>query len=152
IAAMASLAGLCLLTRASTALGLYIATGLLIAVLAWPSTGSLRVRLWRFLLGLVSKRAGVGLAILLGFVALAAVVNYQRWGNPLEFYYDPHTYIGYMNVPIRLQRLEAYGAFNIGRLWYGILYYFFPIWMIARPDGQLLFSEFEIRILDAVET
>jgi len=152
IAAMASLAGLCLLTRASTALGLYIATGLLIIVLAWPPAGPLRDRLPLFTRGLASKRTVVGLAILLGFVALAGIVNYQRWGNPLEFYYDPHTYIGYMNVPIRLQRLEAYGVFNIERLWYGILYYFFPIWTITRPDGQFLFSEFETRMLDAVET
>jgi hypothetical protein len=152
IAAMASLAGLCLLTRVSTALGLYFATGLLIVVLAWPSAGSLRDRLPRFLSGLASKRAVVGLGVLLGFVALSGIVNYHRWGNPLEFYYDPHTYIGYITVPIRLRRLETYGVFNIGRLWYGILYYFFPIWTITRPDGQLLFSEFETRMLDAVET
>jgi hypothetical protein len=149
---MASLAGLCLLTRASTALGLYIATGLLIIVLAWPPAGPLRDRLPLFTRGLARKRTAVGLGILLGFLALAGIVNYQRWGNPLEFYYDPRTYIGYMNVPIRLQRLEAYGVFNIERLWYGILYYFFPIWTITRPDGQFLFSEFETRMLDAVET
>jgi hypothetical protein len=152
IAAMASLAGLCLLTRVSTALGLYFATGLLIVVLAWPSTGSLRDRLPRFLSGLASKRTVVGLGVLLGFVTLSGIVNYQRWGNPLEFYYDPHTYIGYMTAPLRLARLEAYGVFNVGRLWYGILYYFFPIWTISRPDGQLLFAEFETRMLDAVET
>jgi hypothetical protein len=34
----------------------------------------------------------------------------------------------------------------------GILYYFFPIWTIIRPDGQFLFSEFETRILPHVET
>ena len=56
-----------------------------------------------------------------------------------------------MAQPWRLARLEAYGVFNIGRLWYGILYYFVPIWTIIRPDGQFLFAEFETRMLDAVE-
>jgi hypothetical protein len=152
IAVMAGLAGLSLLTRVSTALGLYFATGLLIMALAWPSAGSLRDRLSRFPRGLASSRTIVGLAILLGFVAVAGTVNYQRWGNPLEFYYDPRTYIGYMSAPWRLTRIEAYGVFNIRRLWYGILYYFFPIWTISRPDGQFLFSQFETRMLDAVET
>jgi hypothetical protein len=152
ISVMASLAGLSLLTRVSTALGLYVATGVLIVALAWPSTGSIRDRMPRFFRGLANRRAVVGLAILLTFVMLAGVVNYQRWRNPLEFYYDPHTYIGYMAAPWRLARLEAYGVFNIGRLWYGILYYFFPIWTIARPGGQFLFAEFETRMLDAVET
>jgi hypothetical protein len=152
IAVMASLAGLSLLTRVSTALGLYVATGLLIVVLAWPSAGSLRDRIPRFFRELTSRRTVVGLAILLSFVVLAGVVNYQRWGNPLEFYYDPRTYIGYMAAPWRLARLEAYGVFNMERLWYGILYYFFPIWTISRPDGQFLFAEFETRMVDAVET
>ena len=152
IAGMASLAGLSLLTRVSTALGLYVAIGLLIAALAWPSAGSLRDRMFLFFRGLTSRRTVVGFAILLSFVVLAGVVNYQRWGNPLEFYYDPRTYIGYMTAPWRLARLEAYGVFNIERLWYGIVYYFFPIWTISRPDGQFLFAEFETRMIDAVET
>jgi hypothetical protein len=152
IAVMATLAGLALLTRASTALGLYFATGLLVLVLAWPRAGSLRDRLAGFVRGLVSTRTVFGLAIPVGFVMLAGIVNYQRWGNPLEFYYDPHIYILYMNAPARLARLEAYGAFNIERLWYGVLYYFLPIWTIMRPDGRFLFAEFETRVLDAVET
>jgi hypothetical protein len=152
IAVMGGLAGLSLLTRVSTALGLYFASGLLIVVLAWPSVGSFRDRLPRFFRGLSSKQTVVGFSILLGFVALAGIVNYQRWGNPLEFYYDARTYIGYTTAPWRLARLETYGVFNIGRLWYGILYYFFPIWTISRSDGQFLFSEYETRMLDAVET
>ena len=152
IAVMAGLAGLSLLTRVSTALGLYVASGLLIVVLAWPSAGTLQDRLPRFFRGLASRRTVVGLAILLSFVGLAGVVNYQRWGNPLEFYYDPRTYIGYMTAPWRLARLETYGVFNIGRFWYGTLYYFLPIWTISRSDGQFLFAEFETRMLDAVET
>jgi hypothetical protein len=150
IAVTAGLAGLALLTRVSTALGLYVATGLLLLVLAWPSGGPLRSRLRRFVRGLASKRTVVALAILLGFLTLCGIVNYQRWGDPLKFS-DSYT-IGYIRADHgRLARLEVYGAFNIERLWYAALYYFFPVWAIFRPDGQFLFSEFETRMLDGVE-
>jgi hypothetical protein len=66
IAVMAGLAGLALLTRASTALGLYLAAGLLVMVLAWPAAESRRSWLPRLVRGLVSTRTVVGLAILLG--------------------------------------------------------------------------------------
>jgi hypothetical protein len=150
IAVMASLAGLGLLTRVSTALGLYVAVGLLVLVLAWPSVGPFRDRLPRFVHDLASKRTIVALTILLGFVTLSGIVNYGRWGNPLKF--SGGTYIHLMASPEAIARLKAYGIFNIERLWYGILYYFFPIWTIIRPDGQFLFSEFETRLLDTVET
>ncbi len=45
VSAMATLAGLGLLTRVSTGLGLYVAAGLLVLVLAWPVAGPLRKRL-----------------------------------------------------------------------------------------------------------
>jgi hypothetical protein len=151
IAVMASLAGLVLLTRVPTALGLYSGVGLLLLVLAWPVAGPLRDRLPRFVRGLVSTRTLVGLALLLGFVIGSGIVNYQRWGNPLAVSGDPHTYISFMAAPGRIARVEAYGLFNIARLWYGVLYYFFPIWTIIRPDGQFLFSAFETWILDGVE-
>jgi hypothetical protein len=150
IAVMASLAGLVLLTRVSTALGLYSGVGLLILVLAWPTAGPIRDRLPRFVRGLVSTRTLVGLAILLGFVTVSGMVNYQRWGNPLKFS-EYRTYIVFMAAPERLARWQAYGVFNLERLWYGVLYYFFPIWTIIRPDGEFLFSAFEARILDGVE-
>jgi len=150
IAVMASLAGLGLLTRVSTALGLYVAVGLLVLVLAWPSAGPFRDRLPRFVHDLASKRTIVALTILTGFVTLSGIVNYGRWGDPLKF--SGGTYIHLVALPERIARLKAYGVFNIERLWYGILYYFFPIWTIIRPDGQFLFSEFETRILDTVET
>jgi hypothetical protein len=149
VAAMASLAGLALLTRPSIALGLYFATGLLVVALAWPPAGPLRDRLLLFVSGFASKRTVLGVTILLGFAVLSGMVNYERWGDPLEFS-DPHTN-GHLAEPWRLARLEAYGAFNLQRMWYGILYYFFPIWVIIRPDGQFLFSEFETRVLEGVE-
>jgi hypothetical protein len=151
IAAMASLAGLGLLTRVSTALGLYFATGLLILVLAWPAAGPVGSRLRRFAYGLANRRTFVGLAILCGFVTLAGIVNYQRWGNPLTFAGDVGNYNSVIPRPDRLARQATYGIFSIKRLWYGVIYYFFPIWTIIRPDEQFLFSEFETRIFDGVE-
>jgi hypothetical protein len=151
IAAMAILAGLGLLTRASTALGLYVATGLLVLVLAWPAAGPLGSRLRWFVGGLASRRTIVALAILFGFVALSGVVNHQRWGNPLAFAGNPSASISYTARPERLALFETHGFFNIQRLWYGAIYYFFPIWTIVRPDGQFLFSEFETRIFEGVE-
>ena len=152
IAVMATLAGLGLITRVSTALGLYFATGLLILVLAWPSTGPLGSRLRWLAYGLASRRTLVGVAILFGFVTLSGIVNYQRWGNPLTFAGDVGNYNTVIPRPDRLARQAAYGIFfNIHRLWYGLIYYFFPIWTIIRPDGQFLFSEFETRIFDGVE-
>jgi hypothetical protein len=150
VAVMASLAGLGLLTRVSAGLGLYISTGLLILALAWPAAGPLRDRLPQFVRGLASKRTIVTLAILLGFAALSGVVNYQRWGDPLKFA-DFRKYIAYVALPEYLERQAAYGVFNVKRLWYRIVYYLFPIWTIIRPNGQLLFSEFEGRMLGAVE-
>jgi hypothetical protein len=152
IAVMASLAGFGLLTRVTTALGLYVAVGLLVLVLAWPSAGRFRDRLRRFARDLASKRTIVAVTILLGFVTLSGIVNYGRWGDPLKFTGDPHSYIGFFAAPGRLARLETYSIFNLQRLWYALLYYFLPIWTIVRPDGQFLFSEFEIRMLRGVET
>jgi hypothetical protein len=116
---MACLAGLGLLTRVSTALGLYFATGLLILVLAWPATGAFRDQLSRFVRGLASSRTFAGLAILVGFAAVYGLVNYYRWGDPFAFSGDPSTYIHLMAVPERVARLKAYGVFNIERHGYG---------------------------------
>src|SRR5260370_657404 len=46
---------------------------------------------------------------------------------------------------------RPHGEFDINRLWYGALYYFFPIWTIIRSDGQFLFSEFETGTFNGVE-
>jgi hypothetical protein len=114
IAVMASLAGLALLTRVSTALGLYFATGLLILVLAWPATGPLRDRLPRFVGGLVSTRTAAGLAVLLGFVTLCGIVNYQRWGYMafryrMEFYLflEFTAFLGFYAICVNPGRFSA---------------------------------------------
>jgi hypothetical protein len=149
IASMATLAGIELLTRISTAVGLYVATGLLIATLAWPANGSLRHRSTTFARNLLCKRTRIALGILLTFAVMCGTVNYGRWGNPLVFA-DFHTHIFTVRFGY-VWKYITYGDFNFERLWYGIIYYLFPIWPVIRPDGQFLFSEFETRVLAVVE-
>jgi hypothetical protein len=143
---LALVAGLCLLTRVSTALGLYTALGLLGIRLGWQAVRS--------------KQAHPGSAkvtpiavflILSAFVAIAAFINFERWGNPLTFV-DLHLSIwAQTHAPERLSRVDEYGEFNLSRGWYGFLYYFFPIWAFSNGDGTLLWSDFQHRMIDAAE-
>jgi hypothetical protein len=146
LAALAAVAGVCLLTRVSTALGLYVALGLLMAQLAWralrgggpgPVPASILVP---FL---------PAAAILCAFAAVAALVNYGRWGNPLAFTGDVHSYL--MESPDRLAHAAQYGQFNIVRLGYALAYYFVPLWAMRTADGSLLWSAFQHRTIDSVE-
>ena len=143
LAWLALAAGLCLLTRVSTALGLYVAFGLL-----WLQVAGRRVR--------ANGAAGVmpllaPLLILAACVAVTAVVNYQRWGNPLAFM-DARYYLdALLRAPDRLQRVQQYGQFNPIRIGYGLVYYFFPVWVLHGADGHLLWTQFQQRTIDVVE-
>ncbi len=148
-AVMATLAGLGLLTRVSTGLGLYVAVVLLLMSLAWSEANPISHRLSRFSRALACRRNLIAFAILLVFSMLCAIVNYGRWGNPLVFA-DFHTQFLYVRMH-RVGLVAEYGEFNIHRLWYGVIYYIVPIWPIIRSDGHFLFSEFETRMLDGVE-
>jgi len=50
--------------------------------------------------------------------------------------------------PDRLIRLQQSGDFNIVRVGYGLLYYFFPIWVLHDTSGELLWSGFVQRTLE----
>jgi hypothetical protein len=148
---MAALAGLALLTRVSVAIGLYAAMGLLLL-------SGLRQEL--------STRGGIGPAgrsfmavsgdilwpglVLLLFIVVTGWINFQRWGNPLTFV-DLNLYLMNEQFPDRPARLAAYGAFNLTRIPFGLAYYLFPIWVLHRADGHLLFEEHQYRLLDAAE-
>jgi hypothetical protein len=147
LAGLAAVAGLCLLTRVSTALGLYVALGLLMLQLLWQEwrDGRPLRLLGAIILGPVIP-AGL---ILLGFVAIAGFVNYQRWGNPLAFTGDMDSYL--LARPEWSALLARYGSFNIVRLGYGLAYYFVPVWASRTPDGTLLWSAFQHRTICSVE-
>jgi hypothetical protein len=99
---------------------------------------------------ILSRRFVLPTLILLSFALVAAFVNYRRWGDALVFA-DYRLYIMNAKYPDRLLRTAAYGLFNLFRVPFGILYYFFPIWVIRRGDGHLLFEEHQWRLIDATE-
>jgi len=47
--------------------------------------------------------------------------------------------------------LHDYGEFNLARLGYGLVYYFFPLWFLHDASGQLLWSNFVRRAIDSAE-
>jgi hypothetical protein len=131
LTSMAAVAGCCLLTRASTGMGLFAALGFLLLSL-WirrgpkprPTIHELSERLRR-------PRFWAPLLVLAVFAAAAGAVNYGRFGNPLTFA-DLHEQLYIIaNHPDRPSRLDRYGLFDIERLPFGILYYFFPVWNAA---------------------
>lgn len=141
---MAISAGLCLLARVSTAIGLYAALGLLGVRLAW--TGR-RAGCLRPTLATLALPAAVACA----FAAAVGFVNYARWGNPLVFADLSRQIIALTRHPDRIARLHEYGEFNPIRLIYGFGYYFVPVWILPDGAGGLLWSAFRDRVFDAVE-
>ena len=132
LGAMAAVAGLCLLTRVSNALGLYAAFGLIWLCVAWRA---LKTR--RSLAPLA-----VPVAVAIGFVVATAWVNFIRWGNPLVFVDIGKALIN-DHIPGRLERVRRYGAFNLARIGYGLSYYFAPFWVLRDAAGNFLWSGFE---------
>src|SRR5262245_48393181 len=87
---MALVAGLALLTRVSTGMGLYAATGLLLLALTIDAAArnqsvSRRSLAGRLLTAILSRQVLVPTAILVGFLVVAGVVNFFRWGSPTTF-------------------------------------------------------------------
>ena len=145
LTAMAILAGLSLNTRVSTAVGLYAASGLLLGRAAWLGSrdGVSRRR------DLARLLAPAGALVL--FAAFCALVNYERWGNPLVFA-DLHRNLIYQRqYPERLLVLAQHGEFNPARIGYGLLYYFLPIWAVPMRGGGFLFEHFRHRFIDSAE-
>jgi hypothetical protein len=143
---LAALAGLCLLTRVSTALGLYLALGFIFLWRGWQEIGrSGDGSLWRRL-----PVFSLPMLVLFGFAAAAAIVNQERWGNPLVFV-DMHRALMPAPNPHHVMPLHDYGQFNFIRLPFGLLYYFLPIWVLHDGSGQLLWSDFVERTMSDVE-
>jgi len=146
MAALAIIAGLCLLTRVTTALGLYLALGFVLLWHGWQEIRKARIsRQSPNLRPLLFP-----LLILLAFAAATASINKQRWGNPLVFVDLDRTLMRVVNAN-RSMPLHDYGEFNPVRLGYGLLYYFVPVWVLRDDSGQLLWSGFVRRAIDTVE-
>jgi hypothetical protein len=134
---MSAAAGAALLTRVSVAVGLFGAIGLLMLVLL--------VRDRRAIRSLV-----LPVGILAVAVGLTALVNQMRWGNPLTFA-DYSIYNYNLQYHDRLYRTATYGLFNLGRVPFGLVYYFMPFWVMESADGHLWLEALRNRLIDAAE-
>jgi hypothetical protein len=132
---MALAAGLALLTRVSTALGLYLSIGFVWLCVAWSAfqAGRLRAQILALAMPLV---------VLAVFIAVTGLVNAERWGNPLVFV-DLQRALILDQYPGRLAWQGRYGQFNLERIAYGLGYYFAPFWVLRDASGQLLWPGFE---------
>jgi hypothetical protein len=156
LCAMAAIAGAAMISRATIGTGLCVAIVLLLIVnqtrAGSIADGSLSKRTLSFLRGLgTSPSFLLPTAILLLFGMLTGFVNYERTGNPLVFA-DYHRYLFYLHhFPDRSVILEQYGVFSFERIPFAVIYYFIPIWVLRRADGQQLFHEHETRLFNSVE-
>jgi hypothetical protein len=143
--AMAVLAGLCLLTRVSTSIGLYAACGGI--MLAQLIAAARRDR--ASIIGAIRMLVMPSL-ILLSCMVIVGYINYERWGSPLTF--QDYKYYNSMlpDDPV-FDIIANYGYFNFRRLPFGLSYFFVPIWTIIGSDGHFLFRAFMDRVMYIVE-
>jgi hypothetical protein len=175
---MALCAGLALNTRVSGGIGLILAFALLLITLAAypvaapdsnsaPSSDSapnLDSNLTRptaaksFIRALAARRTILPAAILSFFMAVSGTVNYFRWGNPVTFanwdlYLDWSAWPGssaWWLSPV-LSRMHAYGAFNIVRIPFNLVYYFCPFWVLHATDTDALLNSRWGRTMTGIE-
>jgi hypothetical protein len=147
-------AGLALLTRVSTGVGLVLSLLLLLIALALkPGTvvdaGKLTATARIGRAG-IQHRMWAPLAIVGVSVVVSGAVNYFRWGNPATFLnYD--LYINRDAWPNFVSSLSSYGAFNLRRVPFGLIYYFVPVWVLHGRNGQLLFEDTQTRLFGDIE-
>jgi hypothetical protein len=151
---MALSAGLGLLTRVSTGIGLCMAFGLLLIVLVWEeikAESAIRsTAIVRFFRTIVARRMLIPAGILCVLLIATGTVNYFRWGHPTTFA-DHTLYIMNRNFPDRMPRTHRYGYFNLVRIPFGLIYYFLPLWVLHGSNGHLLFGGMHSRLMDVVE-
>jgi hypothetical protein len=148
LAAMACLAGLTLLTRVSTAVGLYIAMGGLIMSLAGRVLFATKPRSFSSSSRWLASHAMVPILILAAFAILCGIVNYERWGSAFEV---AEVHRNQLMVGERIAVIDRAGEFNIHRIPFGAAYYLFPINFISGPGGKFLFADFRAYYYDYVE-
>ena len=144
---LALFAGLAFNTRGSIGIGLYIATFLLLVREGWRRHWPERPLLAtgggiRRAVASLASDAGIVLPfIILGLLAVAVgIVNYGRWGSPFVFGGNAQNYRLLARDPDAVRMFDTYGAFNLGRVWIGALYYATGIpWLLK---GIPPFAEF----------
>lgn len=151
LCALAGLAGAALLTRPTSGAGLVVAlAGLMVVILVQRSAANPDRRLATAWDAIWSRPFLLPAVVVAAFCVVAAGVNYGRWGDPFLFA-DVRMQLPMLAAwPDRVERLEHYGLFNINRLSFGFLYYFFPIW-VWNEGGRFLFHDDIVRLFDAFE-
>lgn len=151
LSCMAFCAGLGLLTRVSTGIGLLLAMMLLLVMLAVDAGTAEADGRWagirRVRRALTQCRIVVPLGILASLVAATGAVNYFRWGNPMTV----ANYNLYLSNSYMLPSMRMYGLFNLKRIPFGLVYYFLPVWVLHGGNGQLLFEHARTRLIDFAE-
>lgn len=149
---MALCAGLAMLTRVSTGIGLLMAMVLLLIVLALEPAMTEATGRWasmqRLAQAFAQHRILAALGILTLFVAITGAVNYFRWGNPTAFVNYSQYCDRCSNDPMHLF-LSA--LFNLKRIPFGLIYYFFPVWVLHGSSGQLFMEKTQTRLFDYIE-
>lgn len=152
LSAMALCAGLALLTRVSTAIGLVLALGLLLLALAARKASiQSRFSIAKCARALFDRRVVVPVAILAVFMLATGAINYLRWGNPLTFADFRLQIVAVKLHPDRIPRAATYGLFNLQRIPLALIYYFFPIWAVVTRHGTFLFEQVQVRLFDGAE-
>jgi hypothetical protein len=134
--------------------GLTLALLLLLLVLAQePSSTGDEERtgvVQRFISGMVRPQSWIPVAVLAIFIGISGLVNYFRWGNPLTFVnYD--LYLNRDAWPNFASSLSTYGVFNLRRIPFGLIYYFFPIWVLHGSNGELLLASTQASMFGDIE-
>lgn len=140
LCALASCAGLCLLTRSTTGAGLCLAIGVVL----------LRelVRFRHAVPAVITRELWAPCCILGLSLALTGLVNQGRWGSPFIFA-DLHLQTIVLDeFPDRLARLDRYGLFDWRRLPTGLLYFVAPIW----TDGLERLFPLTARLVDMYDS
>jgi hypothetical protein len=149
---MALCAGLSLLTRATSGVGLVLAFVFLLAFLAIdPGTAGTPHRLSairRFTRAFTQRRLLLPMGILAAFVMAAGAVNYFRWGNPAAF--APYSQFC-DKCSNKLSDLLLSELANVKRIPLGLIYYFLPLWVLHGSNGHLLFEAQQMRLFEDLE-
>ncbi len=149
---MALCAGLAMLTRVSTGIGLLMAMVLLLIVLALEPAMTEAKGRWVSIqqLGrsLTQRRILAAAGILTLLVAVTGLINYFRWGNPAAFVNYSQYCDRCSNDP---EHLFLSALFNLERLPFGLIYYFFPVWVLHGSNGKLFMERTQTRLFDYVE-
>jgi hypothetical protein len=149
---MALCAGLALLTRVSTGIGVVMAIVLLLLVLtldpAMTEAERVPISLRWLSRAFAQRRIFLPSGILAALLAMTGVVNYFRWGNPI-------TFVNYSQYCDRcsgsLKQLFLSALFNLERVPFSLIYYFFPVWVLHSKSGELFMEGSQTRSFDLIE-